>query len=214
MTGIDQEYADGLFLTNDNAAIVALVNAMRFKPGDAVRKFTGDYGGPGEVIGTVEFDGKTRYVVAFKIEGGFGRFLHLLSEHQLRHRLRPLGGQHATEEIGAKAEANESTQLRTTITEDGRQGSAIAPPAQREDHAAARQGEARMTAGRPTVLDQLNAARTALDAVRAQVALKVFTDSREPWEELLNKVEVEIEGAERTLRDAVCDANAIIDRLM
>lgn len=52
--------------------------------GVVVEKFSGDYGGPGEIVGAVDWDGKRRYLVAFKIEGGFGRFIHVLNESQIR----------------------------------------------------------------------------------------------------------------------------------
>lgn len=59
-----------------------------FKVGDRVRKQGGDYGGPGDVIGVVfipKGDGlqHTRYVVAHKIEGGFGYFINVYSPGQI-----------------------------------------------------------------------------------------------------------------------------------
>lgn len=52
--------------------------------GDKVRKVGGDYGGPGEVVGRFEVKpGIWRYNVAHYIQGGFGRFIHIYSSHQL-----------------------------------------------------------------------------------------------------------------------------------
>ncbi len=46
-------------------------------------KGSGDYGGPGKVVVEFEYEGRKRLVVAFKIEGGFGEFFHILSPGQL-----------------------------------------------------------------------------------------------------------------------------------
>lgn len=57
----------------------------KFKVGDAVFKWTGDYGGPGIVRGTsVLPSGKLRYLVGHRIEGGTGEFLHVYAEGNLR----------------------------------------------------------------------------------------------------------------------------------
>lgn len=61
-----------------------MLKRTKFALWDKVRKHKGDYGGPGEVVGILKFDGKIRYEVAFKIEGGFGRFIHIFNEKQLR----------------------------------------------------------------------------------------------------------------------------------
>lgn len=66
-----------------------------FAPGQHVEKHTGDYGGRGRVVQRLEPEpGKVRYVVAFKIEGGFGEFFHILNPTQLRPINR--GEHHAT----------------------------------------------------------------------------------------------------------------------
>lgn len=58
-----------------------------FEPGDPVEKHGGAYGGPGKVVGKFEAaPGVWRYVVAHKIEGGWGVFLHIYSAAQIRHR--------------------------------------------------------------------------------------------------------------------------------
>ncbi len=54
---------------------------------DDVIKASGDYGGPGRIVCEFEPEpGKIRYVVAFKIEDGFGEFYHILSPNQLKWR--------------------------------------------------------------------------------------------------------------------------------
>jgi hypothetical protein len=57
----------------------------KFQIGDAVFKWTGDYTGPGIVRGVCVFpNGKVRYLVGHKIEGGEGEFLHIYAEGNLR----------------------------------------------------------------------------------------------------------------------------------
>lgn len=57
----------------------------KFKVGDAVYKWTGDYGGPGVVRGiTTLQNGKLRYLVGHVIDGGIGEFLHVYAEGNLR----------------------------------------------------------------------------------------------------------------------------------
>ena len=57
----------------------------RFKVGDAVEKFTGDYTGPGFVRDVIMLpSGKIRYLVGHRISGGSGEFLHIYSENNLR----------------------------------------------------------------------------------------------------------------------------------
>lgn len=56
---------------------------MKFKVGQQVNKFSGDYGGVGKVIcGFIDED-RIRYVVSFRIQNGFGTFYHILTEKQL-----------------------------------------------------------------------------------------------------------------------------------
>lgn len=58
---------------------------MKFAKGDRVEKHTGDYGGPGVIVGCdIDENGKPFYAVSFAIEGGFGTFKHFLREEQLR----------------------------------------------------------------------------------------------------------------------------------
>ena len=57
---------------------------MEFKEGDLVEKFKGDYGGPGVVIKAMMLGGKERYLVAHRIEGGFGQFVHIYNSSILR----------------------------------------------------------------------------------------------------------------------------------
>jgi hypothetical protein len=51
-----------------------------------IKKGTGDYGGPGEIVARFMDDFKIRYVVKFKIKDGFGSFYHILNEAQLEER--------------------------------------------------------------------------------------------------------------------------------
>jgi len=57
----------------------------KFNIGQLVFKHTGDYTGPGRVrgISTLE-NGKLRYLVGHRIEGGTGEFLHVYAEGNLR----------------------------------------------------------------------------------------------------------------------------------
>ena len=57
----------------------------KFKIGDTVYKWTGDYTGPGVVRGTTVLpNGKLRYLVGHTIERGSGEFLHIHAEGNLR----------------------------------------------------------------------------------------------------------------------------------
>ena len=57
----------------------------KFKIGELVYKHTGDYGGPGRVRGICVLEnGKLRYLVGHRIEGGSGEFLHIYAEGNLR----------------------------------------------------------------------------------------------------------------------------------
>jgi hypothetical protein len=56
----------------------------RFVPGDRVIKVGGAYGGPGIVRGTISAgDDTLRYVVAHRIDGGYGEFLHIYGPAQI-----------------------------------------------------------------------------------------------------------------------------------
>lgn len=58
---------------------------MKFQIGETVFKWTGDYTGPGVVRGASRLpNGKLRYLVGHKIEGGEGEFLHVYAEGNLR----------------------------------------------------------------------------------------------------------------------------------
>lgn len=58
-----------------------------FELDELVEKATGDYGGPGVVVGKFELRPNVwRYVVRHTIEGGWGGFLHIYNEGQLRKR--------------------------------------------------------------------------------------------------------------------------------
>ena len=64
----------------------------KFSPGDRVWK-TGIYSGPGEIVAMFELDTDVwRYVVAHKIEGGSGVFLHIYSAGQLIPECDQCGG--------------------------------------------------------------------------------------------------------------------------
>lgn len=79
---------------------------MSFNFSDPVIKATGDYGGPGRVVASFEATpGNRRYVVAFKIEGGFGEFFHILTEKQLQPNHPGIG-------IGAAASAELQQRLK------------------------------------------------------------------------------------------------------
>lgn len=57
----------------------------KFHEGERVFKTTGDYTGPGFVRGITTLpNGKTRYLVGHKVEGGEGEFLHVYAEGNLR----------------------------------------------------------------------------------------------------------------------------------
>ena len=58
---------------------------MKFKIGEVVDKFTGDYTGPGVIRDIVMLpSGRVRYLVGHRIAGGSGEFLHIYSEANLR----------------------------------------------------------------------------------------------------------------------------------
>jgi hypothetical protein len=58
---------------------------LKFEIGQLVEKWTGDYTGPGRVRGvSVLENGKVRYLVGHRIEGGHGEFLHVYSSGNLR----------------------------------------------------------------------------------------------------------------------------------
>jgi hypothetical protein len=62
-----------------------MASEPKFKIGDSVYKWTGDYTGPGVVRGISTLpSGKIRYLVGHKIEGGTGEFLHIYAEGNLR----------------------------------------------------------------------------------------------------------------------------------
>ena len=57
----------------------------KYRVGQLVEKWTGQYGGPGRVRGIAQDDGQPlRYVVGHRIEGGFGEFYHIYAEGNLR----------------------------------------------------------------------------------------------------------------------------------
>jgi hypothetical protein len=59
----------------------------KFQIGQAVEKWTGNYGGPGIVRGIARDEGQPlRYIVGHKIEGGHGEFYHIYAEGNLRDR--------------------------------------------------------------------------------------------------------------------------------
>lgn len=62
------------------------------------RKFAGDYGGPGTIVAEFEYEGRRRFVVAFKIEGGHGEFFHILSPNQLEE-IKPQEPKRSASEI-------------------------------------------------------------------------------------------------------------------
>jgi hypothetical protein len=56
-----------------------------FTVGQKVEKFGGDYGGPGVVVGGFELvQGIWRYNVAHMIQGGYGVFIHIYNEREIR----------------------------------------------------------------------------------------------------------------------------------
>ena len=59
----------------------------RFDKGDRVEKIGGRYGGPGVIMEVIELEpGVVTYVVAYKIEGGWGRLLLLHTASNLVER--------------------------------------------------------------------------------------------------------------------------------
>lgn len=60
--------------------------AEPFAIGDPVEKIGGRYGGPGKVVGIAdEFaDGHRLYLVAHRIAGGFGEFVHVYPASNLQ----------------------------------------------------------------------------------------------------------------------------------
>jgi hypothetical protein len=62
-----------------------MTQTPKFEVGQLVYKWTGDYGGPGRVRGVIPLpDGKLRYLVGHRIEGGTGEFLHIYAAGNLR----------------------------------------------------------------------------------------------------------------------------------
>lgn len=63
-----------------------LIRNARFKIGDQVEKYTGDYRSFGEVrsVFTAWEGGLIRYAVSHRADGG-GRFIHIYSDANLRH---------------------------------------------------------------------------------------------------------------------------------
>ena len=62
-----------------------MTKPAKFEVGQLVYKWTGDYGGPGRVRGIATLpDGKVRYLVGHRIEGGRGEFLHVYAAGNLR----------------------------------------------------------------------------------------------------------------------------------
>lgn len=59
---------------------------MGFAVGDHVEKVSGRYGGPGRVVGISDDlgDGHFLYLVAHRIAGGFGEFVHVYPAALLR----------------------------------------------------------------------------------------------------------------------------------
>lgn len=58
---------------------------QEYGTGDRVYKYDGDYSGPGVVRGViVKPNGKKRYIVGHRIDGGTGEFLHIYSAKNLR----------------------------------------------------------------------------------------------------------------------------------
>jgi hypothetical protein len=51
--------------------------------GEKVKKIGGQYGGPGVVKAVITVSGSLRYVVAHRIQDGWGELLHIYSENQL-----------------------------------------------------------------------------------------------------------------------------------
>ena len=61
------------------------MSGPKYQINDHVFKWTGDYTGPGIVRGIAMLpNGKVRYLVGHKIEGGDGEFLHVFAEGNLR----------------------------------------------------------------------------------------------------------------------------------
>jgi hypothetical protein len=62
-----------------------MTQKAKFEIGQTVYKWTGDYNGPGVVRGISALaDGKLRYLVGHRIEGGKGEFLHVYAAGNLR----------------------------------------------------------------------------------------------------------------------------------
>jgi hypothetical protein len=69
-------------------AFVSSWQSPKFKIGQWVEKWTGDYTGPGIVRGISTLaNGRLRYLVGHRIEGGYGEFLHVYAEGNLRLRM-------------------------------------------------------------------------------------------------------------------------------
>lgn len=57
----------------------------RLQIGDDVEKYGGSYGGPGRIVSKFPVnETEWRYIVSHKIEGGYGKLLHIYTEGQLR----------------------------------------------------------------------------------------------------------------------------------
>src|SRR6476620_4660550 len=62
-------------------AFVSSWHSPKFKIGQWVEKWTGDYTGPGIVRGISTLaSGRLRYLVGHRIDGGIGEFLHVYVE--------------------------------------------------------------------------------------------------------------------------------------
>ena len=65
-----------------------MTKSPKFKIGQLVEKWTADYTGPGRIRGISSLEnGKIRYLVGHRIEGGTGEFLHVYAEGNLRLRM-------------------------------------------------------------------------------------------------------------------------------
>lgn len=71
-----------------------MAEQIKFQIGQHVYKWTGDYTGPGIVRGhSFTPNGKVRYLVGHKVEGGTGEFYHFYSSGNLRPLEEPVGDQ-------------------------------------------------------------------------------------------------------------------------
>jgi hypothetical protein len=61
------------------------MNLPRLQIGDDVEKFGGSYGGPGRIVSKFPVnENEWRFIVSHKIEGGYGKLLHIYTAGQLR----------------------------------------------------------------------------------------------------------------------------------